>query len=63
MGLSGPELWNNIGLSCFYANQHDMALGCLVRAVGLAGDDTSADVWYNIGQVGLNFYAPTVVSY
>ena len=53
MGLKGPEIWNNIGLCCFYASQHDMALGCFTRALGVAGDEVLADIWYNIGQVGI----------
>lgn len=52
MGVSTPELWNNLGLCCFYASQYDMALSCLDRALSMASDDAMADVWYNIGQVG-----------
>ena len=34
--------------------QLDMALSCLVRALGLASDETVADVWYNISHVGMS---------
>lgn len=51
MGVSTPELWNNLGLCCFYASQYDMALSCLDRALSLASDNAMAEVWYNIGQV------------
>ena len=43
--MSTPELWNNLGLCCFYASQYDMALSCLDRALSLANDNSMADVW------------------
>ena len=43
---SSAELFNNLGLCCFYAQQFDMALGCFERALTLAEDDAMADVWY-----------------
>lgn len=52
-GVNNTELWNNVGLCCFYASQFDMALGCFEKALALATDDTMADVWYNIGHVGV----------
>jgi hypothetical protein len=45
MGVSSAELWNNLGLSCFYAAQFDMALNCFDRALSLASDDCMADIW------------------
>lgn len=53
MGVNNTELWNNLGLCCFYASQYDMTLSCFERALALAGDDNMADVWYNIGQVAI----------
>jgi tetratricopeptide repeat protein 8 len=54
MGISNnTELWNNIGLCCFYSSQYDMALTCIDRALRLATDDELADVWYNIGHIGI----------
>jgi len=53
MGINSTELWNNIGLCCFYSSQYDMALSCFERALNLAGDDNMADVWFNIGQVAI----------
>ena len=53
MGVSNPELWCNLGLCCFYASQYDMALSCLEKALGMAGDAAMADVWYNIAQVAI----------
>ena len=53
MGVSTAELWNNLGLCCFYASQYDMALSCLDRALSMATDESMADVWYNIGQVAI----------
>ncbi len=42
-----------MGLCCFYASQYDMALGCFERALTMADDVTSADIWYNVGHVGI----------
>jgi tetratricopeptide repeat protein 8 len=53
MGINTAELWNNIGLCCFYASQYDMALGCFDRALNLASDEEMADTWYNIGHIGI----------
>ncbi len=52
-GVSNTELWNNLALCCFYASQHDMALGCFERAFAMADDTNLADVWYNVGQVAV----------
>mmetsp|Transcript_1792 Transcript_1792/g.6239 ORF Transcript_1792/g.6239 Transcript_1792/m.6239 type:complete len:507 (+) Transcript_1792:246-1766(+) len=53
MGVYNSELWNNIGLCCFYASQYDMTLTCFERALAISGDDNMADIWYNIGQVAI----------
>lgn len=53
MGVNNAELWNNLGLSCFYSAQYDMALSCMERALTTASDDIAADIWYNIGHVGI----------
>jgi len=53
MGVNNTELWNNIGLCCFYSAQYDMAVGCFDRALSLSGDEDMADVWYNIGHLGV----------
>jgi tetratricopeptide repeat protein 8 len=45
MGLQSTELWNNIGLCCFYASQYDMTLDCFQRALAAADDDNMADIW------------------
>ena len=45
MGVNNAELFNNLGLCCFYAQQYDMTLACMERALSLATDDTEADVW------------------
>ena len=51
MGITGPEIWNNLGLCCFYSSQFDLALGCFDRA--LQCTDDAADIWYNIGHIGV----------
>ena len=53
MGVNNAELYNNIGLCCFYAQQYDMTFNCFMRALAIAADDYLADVWYNIGHVAL----------
>ena len=53
MGVYNAELFTNLGLCCFYAQQYDMALDCLQKALSLASDENTADVWYNIGHVAL----------
>ena len=53
MGVNNTELFNNLGLCCFYAQQYDMTLTCFERALSLATDENMADVWYNIGHVAL----------
>ena len=53
MGINNAELWNNLGLSCFYSAQYDMALNCFDRALSMASDDAMADIWYNVGHIGV----------
>lgn len=54
MGVYNAELFNNLGLCCFYAQQYDMTLTCFMRALSLAEDDVViGDVWFNIGHVAL----------
>ena len=53
MGVYNSELYNNLGLCCFYAQQYDMTLTCFERALALATDETLGDVWYNVGHVAL----------
>ncbi|CAG0901889.1 unnamed protein product, partial [Darwinula stevensoni] len=54
MGLHSPEVFANIGLCCFYAQQYDLTLSCFERALGLAEDPTiAADIWYNLGHIGI----------
>uniref|UniRef100_A0A8P4KH73 Tetratricopeptide repeat protein 8 n=1 Tax=Dicentrarchus labrax TaxID=13489 RepID=A0A8P4KH73_DICLA len=54
MGVYNCQLYNNLGLCCFYAQQYDMTLSSFERAMALvANDEEQADVWYNIGQVAV----------
>ena len=53
-GSVPAELWNNIGLCCFYSGQFDMTLTCFERALAVAESDAeSADIWYNLGCVSI----------
>lgn len=53
MGLYNAELFNNLGLCCFFAQQFDMVITCFERALGLAITENAADVWYNIAHVAI----------
>ena len=54
MGVYNTELFNNLGLCCFYAQHYDMCLKCFERAISLStGDEQLADIWYNISHVAL----------
>jgi len=53
MGIYNAELFNNLGLCCFYAQQYDMTLTCFEQALSLATDEALADVWYNIAHVAI----------
>lgn len=53
MGVCNSEVFTNLGLCCFYAQQFDLAIVCFERALALASDDVKADVWYNISHIAL----------
>ncbi|XP_051775850.1 tetratricopeptide repeat protein 8 [Erpetoichthys calabaricus] len=54
MGVYNCQLYNNLGLCCFYAQQYDMTLSSFERALSLAANDEEvADVWYNLGHVAI----------
>ena len=53
MGVYNAELFTNLGLCCFFAQQYDMTLNCFERALALASDENMADVWYNVGHVAV----------
>jgi tetratricopeptide repeat protein 8 len=42
-----------MGLCCYYSAQYDMALSCFERALASGTDETKAEVWYNVGHVGI----------
>lgn len=55
MGVATFELWNNLGLCCFYSSQYDGALSHLGKALGVARNDVEAsEVWYNISHVAIS---------
>lgn len=56
MGANSPEVWQNLGLCCFYAAQYDMSLKCLERALAMASDDTSADIWLSFAFFPTRFF-------
>ncbi|XP_059160316.1 tetratricopeptide repeat protein 8-like isoform X1 [Physella acuta] len=54
MGVYNGELFNNLGLCCYFSQQYDMTLTCFERALALAENDiVLADVWFNIGHVAV----------
>ena len=56
LGVNTPELWNNLGLCCFYDGQYDMFFSCFEKALSLANDETISDIWYNLSQVSLPYF-------
>ncbi|ESN91534.1 hypothetical protein HELRODRAFT_156123 [Helobdella robusta] len=54
MGVCNAEIYNNIGLCCFHAQQYDITVTCFQRALLLSDSQSSGDVWYNIGHVALS---------
>ena len=59
MGINNAELFNNLGLCCFYAQQYDMTLACMERALSTAEDETLGKLimWYNDDlAIGLHFF-------
>jgi len=59
MGLYTAELFVNLGLCCFASQQYDMTLLCFQRAFTIATNENIADIWYNLGHIGLvsTFYS------
>ncbi|XP_058433745.1 tetratricopeptide repeat protein 8 isoform X1 [Marmota monax] len=54
MGVYNCQLFNNLGLCCFYAQQYDMTLTSFERALSLAeNEEETADVWYNLGHIAV----------
>lgn len=53
MGVYNVELFNNLGLCCFYAQQYDHVISCFERALNLSTDENIADIWYNISHIAL----------
>ena len=54
MGVYTAELFVNLGLCCFSAQQYDMALVCFQRAFNIATEEAIiAEIWYNLGTVAL----------
>ncbi|BES94939.1 Tetratricopeptide repeat domain 8 [Nesidiocoris tenuis] len=53
MGLYNAELFNNIGLCCYYAQHYDMMVSCFERALSLAAEETAAEVWYNVAHIAI----------
>lgn len=53
MGVCNSEVFTNLGLCCFFAQQFDLAVVCFERALGLASEETKADIWYNISHIAL----------
>lgn len=53
MGVYNSEIFNNLGLCCFFAQQYDMALSCFERALSMANEENMPDIWYNISHVAI----------
>ena len=53
MGVYNAELFNNLALCSFYAQQYDYTISCFERAMNLCTEENVSDVWYNISQVAI----------
>lgn len=53
MGVYNAELFNNLALCSFYAQQYDYTISCFERAMSLCTEENVADVWYNISQIAI----------
>ena len=51
MGVYNAEIYNNLALCSFYAQQYDMCMCCFQRAIDLSSYESAGDVWYNLGNV------------
>lgn len=54
LGVNNSELWNNLGLCCFYDGQYDMFFSCFEKALALANDENKADIWFNLSHLFIN---------
>lgn len=53
-GIYTAELFNNLGLCCYYSQQYDMTVTCFERALNLVDNkEAEADIWYNISHVAI----------
>uniref|UniRef100_A0A8C6AXX0 Tetratricopeptide repeat domain 8 n=2 Tax=Monodon monoceros TaxID=40151 RepID=A0A8C6AXX0_MONMO len=54
MGVYNCQLFNNLGLCCFYAQQYDMTLTSFEHALSLGeNEEEVAEVWHNLGHVAV----------
>lgn len=51
MGVNSAELYLNVGLCCFFAQQLDLALGCIEQAHARADAELQADLWFNTAHI------------
>ncbi|KAM3134238.1 hypothetical protein pb186bvf_013658 [Paramecium bursaria] len=54
LGINNAEVWNNLGLCCFYSGQYDLFYSCFERALQLGDDSTKSDIWYNLSHIFIN---------
>lgn len=54
MNAPCAEIYNNLGLCCYFCQQFDLVITCFERALLYSdSDETTAEVWYNLGHVAL----------
>ena len=54
MNAPCTEVYNNLGLCCYFCHQYDLVITCFERALFYSdSDETTAEVWYNLGHVSL----------
>lgn len=54
MNTPCAEVYNNLGLCCYFSQQFDACITCFERALLYSdSDETTAEIWYNLGHVSL----------
>lgn len=63
MNAPCSEVYNNLGLCCYFCQQFDLVITCFERALLYSdSDETTAEIWYNIGHVALGTGDKTLAS-
>ncbi|KER31148.1 hypothetical protein T265_13053, partial [Opisthorchis viverrini] len=53
LGFESAELYNNLGLCAFYAQQYDTCMGYFNQAIQMSTLKSAAEIFYNIAHIGI----------